>query len=719
MRDKRGFSKKSCGLCLICLLVTGIVALSLGLAIPTWLKPDELQPLRLEANMSLARILANMDTTQDPCQDFYAFACGGFIKKTDIPDESFQASTNEDIQNTIKMQVRELLEEPAGSLDLEAFIKAKDFYASCMDVDKIETMGSEPLKKVLSDVGGWPVLQGADRTPTHEDLPDLLSALTKRGIVADYLFQFGTMKNIYDETKFTLYIAPPTKLGLPITWYLAKNSPIVELYYQMMVEIATHLGARNDVAEKDMTAVLNFEFAIANLTATSLTGKVYEPLKAGELSFSNEKVNWPEVLGRLFPQVINDNASFLVRDHSYFQKLRDLIAKTPQRILTNYFLWRLVLINVRYLDKGTSGPRFRFESLLSGVESELPRTRFCSEDTLFFMDVAITAMYVRKYASPDRMKAASQLIDKISNEFQASLLAMKWMDPLSMVTARQKVGVMKKMIALPEEYWEDYTIEEFYQSLNISKTNGSFLDNALSVKFSAHLRNIMLLERSVDSDSWTEYSDMIADSGPSYSILQNAIKVPMTFLQGVYFEPSNQKYLNFGAIGSVIGHEYFHAVDLKGGTFNKDGVKEDWWSKTTTKNFYNQSECYVTQYDNYVIPEINETVSGVKTVAENLADHVGVKLSYKAYGHWFARFGPEIPPDGIGYSSTQLFWLSYANMYCSKTRVEAMRQIMATDIHAPQRFRVNGPLSNMPEFGRDFKCPVGSPMTPFVKCSII
>lgn len=203
-----------------------------------------------------------------------------------------------------------------------------------------------------------------------------------------------------------------------------------------------------------------------------------------------------------------------------------------------------------------------------------------------------------------------------------------------------------------------------------------------------------------------------------YNSLDNSIEFPAGILQGAFFDKAKPNYLNFGAIGFVIGHEITHGFDDRGRQFDKDGNNRNWWNSETDARFKERAQCIVDQYGNYTVPENGLRVNGINTQGENIADNGGLKEAFRAYEAWITRNGQEARLPGIKLNQKQLFWVSAANVWCGKYRPEVLKMRTLVGSHSPAQFRITGPLSNLREFSDTFNCPLNAPLNPEKKCSV-
>jgi predicted metalloendopeptidase len=201
-----------------------------------------------------------------------------------------------------------------------------------------------------------------------------------------------------------------------------------------------------------------------------------------------------------------------------------------------------------------------------------------------------------------------------------------------------------------------------------------------------------------------------------YYSLENAIKFPAAFLQGVFFSADRPQYTNYGGVGIAIGHEITHGFDDVGSQFDAVGNLRDWWGAETRAKFLERTQCFVNQFASYVEPATNLNVNGINTLGENIADNGGVKYAYRGYQKWVKEHGEEPKLPGVKYNQNQLFWISFGQQWCAASRDAEMRNKIVTGIHSPERFRTIGPIHNLADFSKDFNCPERSPMNPVDKC---
>lgn len=260
-------------------------------------------------------------------------------------------------------------------------------------------------------------------------------------------------------------------------------------------------------------------------------------------------------------------------------------------------------------------------------------------------------------------------------------------------------------------------MEEFYDGLVLSKA--SYLKNYLHLKIWISKYYAKEFRQPVDKKSWKTHGGA-AIVNAFYNPAENSINFPAGILDGVFFQEDRPLYMNYGAIGFVVGHEITHGFDDQGSQKDGEGNLVDWWEPETKSRYLEKARCIIEQYGNYTVEVEGETlyVNGINSQGENIADNGGVKEALLAYNRLTERHGVEPILPGMNFSPRQLFWLSSARVWCNAKRPGALKKQVLTDPHSPAQFRVNGPLANLREFSQDWGCPVGSPMNPAKKCQV-
>ncbi|XP_078040555.1 M13 family metallopeptidase neprilysin 2 isoform X2 [Augochlora pura] len=668
-----------------------------------------------------SRILKNMDTEIEPCDDFYDFACGGFLEATNVPDDKTIVTTFTEISDNLQNQLRASIEEKSPPNEPKPFRLAKNLYKACMNKTLIEKRGLQPLLNILKKLGGWPLLEGENWNETEFDWKESVYRFRKTGYSINCFIDFSIGVDLKNSTRRIIDL-DQASLRLPRE-YLSKgfDDKIVQAYYNYMVDIATILGVDEATAKTELKQSLEFEMKLANISLPNEKRRnatlLYNPMTLRELSKTYRSIPWKEYFNTLLaPNAqVDDDEVVIVSVPSYISDLEELLVSTPKRVQANYAIWRATASSVSYLTEEIRKKQLQYSTALSGRTEREPRWKECIDTVSGNLAISVGAMYVRKYFKEDAKKNALEMVADIRAEFKEILKRVDWMDEETRKSALDKAASMSSHIAYPEELLDDKKLEDFYEKLELSPDN--YLESILNLTLFGVDYSFGKLRKPVNKTDWVTHGRP-ADVNAYYSSIENSIQYPAGILQGAFFNKDRPKYMNYGAIGFVIGHEITHGFDDQGRQFDKVGNLVDWWQPETKENYLERAECIIHQYGNYTVEDVGLNLNGINTQGENIADNGGIKEAYLAYKKWVKRNHKESRLPGLPYTPEQLFWISAANTWCTKYRPETMKLRITTGFHSPGKFRVLGPLSNMEEFSQDFNCPLGSKMNPEKKCAV-
>lgn len=668
-----------------------------------------------------SRILKNMNPEIEPCDDFYDFACGGFLETTNIPDDKTSVNTFTEISDELQNQLRTSIEEKSAPNEPKPFKLAKNLYKACMNKTLIEQQGLQPLLNILQKLGGWPVLEGENWNETDFNWKESVYKFRKMGYSVDYFIDFSIGVDLKNSTRRIIDL-DQASLGLSRE-YLSKgfDEKIVQAYYSYMVDIAEILGGDKATAKTELKQSLEFEMELANISLPNEKRRnatlLYNPMSVRELSKTYRSIPWKEYFNTLLaPNLqVDDDEVVIISVPSFISNLEKLLASTPKRVQANYVMWRAAASSVSYLSEGIRKRQLQYSTTLSGRTEREPRWKECIDTVSGSLGISVGAMYVRKYFKEDAKKNAVEMVADIREEFTEILKEVDWMDEETRKSALDKAASMSSHIAYPDELLDDKKLEDFYQKLELTTEN--YLEGILNLTLFGVEYSFGKLRKPVNKTDWITHGRP-AIVNAFYSSIENSIQFPAGILQGAFFNNDRPRYMNYGAIGFVIGHEITHGFDDQGRQFDKAGNLVDWWAPETKEKYLERAECIIHQYGNYTVEDVGLNLNGINTQGENIADNGGIKEAYLAYRKWVERNNKESRLPGLPYTPEQLFWISAANTWCSKYRPEAMKLRITTGFHSPGKFRVLGPLSNMEEFSKDFNCPLGSKMNPDKKCAV-
>jgi predicted metalloendopeptidase len=395
--------------------------------------------------------------------------------------------------------------------------------------------------------------------------------------------------------------------------------------------------------------------------------------------------------------------------------LGKLLAKTPKRTIANYVMWRITGFSSFFLTDELRKRQLQYSTVLSGKQEQEPRWKECVDITSGSLPISVGALYIRKHFKEDSKRAALEMVNNIRAQFENILNEVSWMDDKTRATAHVKVKAMSTHIGYPDELMDNKKLEEYYNELEINPD--TYLESVLKMSVFGTNYAFNKLRKPVNKTDWITHARP-AIVNAFYSSIENSIQFPAGILQGQFFSADRPRYMNYGAIGFVIGHEITHGFDDQGRQFDQNGNLFEWWAPNTRTAYLEKARCIIEQYGNFTEPTTNLKLNGINTQGENIADNGGVKESYMAYKKWVSENGAEPMLPGLDYTPEQMFWISAAQTWCSVYRPEAMKMRITTGVHSPAQFRVLGPMSNMHDFSKDYNCPQNSAMNPAHKCEV-
>eukprot|EP00094_Tigriopus_californicus_P012658 TCALIF_12236-PA protein Name:"Similar to Mmel1 Membrane metallo-endopeptidase-like 1 (Mus musculus)" AED:0.04 eAED:0.04 QI:0/0.66/0.25/0.75/1/1/4/0/771 len=673
-------------------------------------------------------LFQNMDLSADPCQDFNQFACGKFIQNKVIPEEKSTYTGFTPVSETIYARARNILEEPTTEHDWDSFKKAKALYQSCMDEDTLEKLGLEPLQSALRELGGWPVLLGSSWDPSAFTWYNQMLRFNEKGFSKNQIVSCYVAPDYKNSSRRVIFLDQPN-LGMSRE-YLIKgfDDPDVQEYYRFMIDAAKLLGMDFETTQQELKESLELEIDLALISAPREERrdrtKMYNKFLAKDIeSLPGHPPSWASFIDTLiFDQTIGPDEPIIVKNPEYMADLSTLLTASSPRTISNYLGWRVVKSMFQFLNHDARAILLRFNKALTGVKVETPRWKFCANlvgfdsTSLKRFEIPIGSMYAMRHFSSQAKSKVLNLIQYLRKAFKDILDDIDWMDEVTRGNAQEKLTKIAENIAYPEEMLEQSLVDGLYTGLLVH--NHSLIDNLLNITLWKRQFDCGRLRDPVLKRDWIDQG-IVAVVNAFYNPFKNLITFPAGILQGHFFDDTVPMYLNFGAIGGVIGHEITHGFDDRGRQFDGDGNLRDWWAQSTKDKFVEKTNCIIHQYGNYTAQQIGMQLNGVTTQGENIADNGGLKEAYYGYEKWLSNHGqPESKLPGLGFNPKQLFWISWGQVWCAKWRDEALKKQIKTGAHSPNKFRIIGPLSNFDEFSIDFKCQADSPMNPQKKCQV-
>jgi len=647
-----------------------------------------------------ASVAGAMDRSADPCADFYRYACGSWVDSTPLPsDQPRWTRSFSVIREDNREVVRELLEQaaanPGGGPDAA---RIGNYYRSCMDTAAIEETGLAPLESTFARIAG---VEGG------ESLMRAAGGMHRLG--ADTLFGIGVFPDFKDPgTNIGFFVQGG--LGMPERDYYVSDDPkkkeLMAAYETHVARVLETLGAPAEEAAQRAAGVVAFETELAKASRPApemrLVEKLYHKIDRAGLQELTPNLPWDAFFAAAgHPNVTELN----VATPEFFEALDAAVQAADAETLRAYLRWQLADNLAAYLPERFVQADFEFFGReLQGQQEIQPRWKRCVSMTENALGEAVGKLYVEKRFAGDSKQVALEMIGDIGGAFERALPQLAWMDDATRARALEKAHAVRDKIGYPD-VWRDY-------SAMTIRPKG-FLDNAIAANEFEFDRQARKVGKPVDRKEWGMTPQMV---NAYYNPLLNEIAFPAGILQPPFFHRSFPAAMNYGAIGAVIGHELTHGFDDTGRKFDPTGEMREWWEPAVAERFEQQAQCVRDQYSRYEV-EPGVAVQGDLTAGENIADIGGLKQSYAAYRSWVERHDEPDPPVP-GLTDDQLFFVAYAQVWCSVNSQEYERMQVTTDSHSPARFRVAGAVSNNPAFAQAFACEPGEPMAPKERCTV-
>ncbi|KFV78037.1 Neprilysin [Struthio camelus australis] len=731
-KKKLRWSALEIGLAVVVILLT-IVAITMIVLYATY---DDGVCKTSDCIKSAARIIENMDTTAEPCKDFYQYACGGWLKRNVIPETSSRYSNFDILRDELEVVLKDVLDKP-NSNDITAVQKAKTLYRSCINETTIDSRRGMPLISLLSNVSDWPV--AADNwessygtTWTAETAIAQLNSRYGKKVLINFFV--GTDDK--NSTAHIIHIDQPG-LGLPSRDYYECTGAYKEAcsaYVDFMISVAKLILQERNISfneskiSEEMKRVMDLEKEIANATTKAEDRNdpilLYNKMTLAQLqnNFSveiNHKVfNWSKFINAIMSTVqiyVENTEQVVVYDPEYLIRLKSILNKYTPREIQNYMIWRFVMDLVNSLSRNYKDTRNAFRKALYGTTSETAVWRRCANYVNGNMENAVGRLYVEEAFAGESKHVVQEMIADIREVFIKTLDELTWMDVETKKKAEQKATAIRERIGYPDEILTDNNkLNSEYQELNYKEDE--YFENIIQNLVFSQKKRLKKLREKVDKEEWISGAAVV---NAFYSASRNQIVFPAGILQPPFFSATQSKSLNYGGIGMVIGHEITHGFDDNGRNFNENGDLIDWWTEESAHNFKEQSQCMVYQYGNFSWDLAGgQHLSGINTLGENIADNGGVRQAYKAYENFVKKNGNEKLLPGLEMNHKQLFFLNFAQVWCGTYRPEYAINSIKTDVHSPGKFRVIGSLQNSPEFSEAFSCTKTNYMDPANKCRV-
>jgi putative endopeptidase len=645
--------------------------------------------------------LSAMDKTCKPCQDFYHYANGNWLKKNPIPAAYPSWGRVNELIVRNRQELRGILEKAAANRDAVAGSneqKIGDYYASCMNVQQVDAAGAKPLQPEF------------DRIQSIATPADLQAQVTRLQILGvDAIFNFGSTQD-YKDSSQVIADASQGGLGLPDRDYYfktdAKSKEIRQQYVAHVAKMFELLGDDSTKSAAEAKTVMDIETNLAQASMTPVElrdpDKTYNKMTVSHFQALTPNFHWEGYFHEIGAPPIE---SLDVAQPKFFEAVNQDLKSISLNDWKVYLRWHLVNSTASWLSQSFVDENFNFnDKILQGTKENLPRWQRCAVSTDNQLGEALGQVYVKEYFPPEAKARAQKMVSDLFAALRDDLQTLPWMGPATRKEALTKLNAMTVNVGYPDK-WRDYSAYRV--------DRGPFVLDGLRGNAFESRRDVNKIGKPVDRGEWF----MTPPTVDAYNDGQNnEIFFPAGILQPPFFDAKADDPSNYGAIGAVIGHEMTHGFDDQGRKFDAHGNRRDWWTPQDEKNFNQRAQCIVNQFNGYInVGDVHE--NGKLVLGESIADLGGLVIAYNALEK--ALQGKPRPLIG-GFTPEQRFFLAYNQILGASDRPEYARMMASVNPHPLFRLRAIAGLSNMPQFAKAFGCKEGDAMVrpAAIRCQI-
>jgi endothelin-converting enzyme/putative endopeptidase len=634
--------------------------------------------------------ISAIDRGAEPCNDFYAYACGGWLRDHAIPPDRTRWSRYDELRARNVAVERDLVEAAARSASTPVERRVGAYYTACLDQPAIETRGLAPLRPLLDQIDG---------IQTSGDASEVLAGLHRR--VAPLLFALTVPADPRDVRR-TLASLDLGQLGLATPEDYTRDtadSAALRATYQAHLERTLRLLGDADAAENaGRIAALETTLAraVPGPVARRDPAQLVHVMTPAELAVRVPGLDWPRYLRALGATDVDHVNVKLV---AYLEAVGAAIARDLPG-LRAYLRYQVARAFARLLPAALDAEVFDFTGrIVGGAREPAPRWRRCLALVDRDLGDDVGQMFVAARFPPAARARALAMVQRIAATLRRALAALDWLGAPARAAAIRKLDHMKLTVGHADRW-------KRYDALEVRADDP--VGNAQRGAALATARELAKLGKPADRD---ELGD-VPQNFHAFSTPETvSVSFTAAFLQPPVFDPAVDDPINFGGVGGVIGHEITHHFDAEGRQYDVDGNLAPWWSPDDDARYRARAACFVDEYSGFHSDD-GTPVDGRLTLSENLADNGGLRLA------WDALQPAQDGPRRDGFTPAQRFFLAWAQIRCEAMTPEAARAQLRGDPHAPGRWRVNGVVRNMPELQAAFACPAGAPMAPSTRCRL-